>query len=295
MFARYMKVFFLCAFSVLVISGCHQHNNSTNDVTQNIELAGRIVNLRTNTTLNGLQLAEILAAQQHVILGEKHDNPWHHRAECWLIKRLSEIRPQGSVLMEMIASDQQSRVDQVKKWIKNGGDVRDSRIREVLRWNEKWPWEMYGDVVIQAVRSTYPLISANISGQEVDAIYTHPYLPEGQLSSRREVRDAIRNIIVDMHGEGLPEYSVEAMLAVQQQRDRVMAKQLIAAPVPAILIAGGYHAARNTGVPLHVHDLEPQISSTVLMLAEEGMQITSEHADYVWFFPTSTDVQSVKQ
>lgn len=43
---------------------------------------------------------------------------------------------------------------------------------------------MYGRVVIQAARSTYPLLSANISGPKADAIYTHPYLLEGQLSSR---------------------------------------------------------------------------------------------------------------
>lgn len=41
--------------------------------------------------------------------------------------------------MEIIASDQQSRFDQVKKWINNGSNVCDSRIREVPRCNEKWP------------------------------------------------------------------------------------------------------------------------------------------------------------
>lgn len=294
MFARFMRALVLCICSVILISACHHYDRGVKKKIKYIESTGRIQDLRTGRTMNSLQLAAILAAQKHVIVGEKHDNTFHHQAEYWLIKKLSDIRPQGSVLMEMIASDQQSRVDQVKSWIKNDGDVRDSRVRELLRWNEKWPWEMYGDVVIQAVRSPYPLLSANISDPEIEAIYIHPRLPEGQLSSRIEVRDTIRSTIVDMHGGELPEDRLEAMLAVQQQRDREMAKQLIAASVPAILIAGGWHAVRNTGVPLHIHDLEPRISPTVLMLAEEGMQITSEHADYVWYFPASTDVQSVK-
>ncbi len=41
------------------------------------------------------------------------------------------------------------------------------------------------------------------------------------------------------------------MLAIQQQRDRRMAERLLAAPTPALLIAGGYHAAKSV-VPLHV-------------------------------------------
>ncbi|MTH48621.1 iron-regulated protein [Escherichia alba] len=295
MFAPFIKVQVLCICSVILMSACHQHDNVAKKQILDIERTGRIQDLRTGRTLNSLQLADILAVQQYVIVGEKHDNFYHHQAEYWLMKKLSDNRPQGSVLMEMIDSDQQSRVDQVKSWIKNVGDVRNRRVRELLRWNEKWPWEMYEDVVIQAMRSPYPLLSANISDQQVNTIYTHPYLPEGQLSSRREVRDAIRNIIVDMHDGELPEDKLGSMLAVQQQRDRVMAKQLIAAPAPAFLIAGGYHAARNTGVPLHIHDLAPQILPTVLILAEEGMQITSEHADYVWYFPVSTEVQTGQQ
>lgn len=85
MFARYMKVFFLCAFSVLVISGCHQHNNSTNDVTQNIELAGRIVNLRTNTTLNGLH-AEAVGRAERVLQRRSGGDRQQHLRKCLAVR-----------------------------------------------------------------------------------------------------------------------------------------------------------------------------------------------------------------
>ena len=73
------------------------------------------------------------------------------------------------------------------------------------------------------------------------------------------------------------------MLAVQQARDRRMAERLLAAPAPALLMAGAYHAAADIGVPLHVRDLQPQVPLRVLILAEEGMKLDARQGDYAWF------------
>ena len=73
------------------------------------------------------------------------------------------------------------------------------------------------------------------------------------------------------------------MLAIQQQRDRRMAESLLAAPTPALLIVGGYHANRALGVPLHVEDIAPMTELTVVMLAEEGVKVDKSNADFVWY------------
>lgn len=73
------------------------------------------------------------------------------------------------------------------------------------------------------------------------------------------------------------------MLAVQQQRDRQMAEQLLAAPAPALLFAGAYHARLDIGVPLHVQDLGEHSAPVVVMLAEKGAVVSSASADYVWY------------
>lgn len=65
-----------------------------------------------------------------------------------------------------------------------------------------------------------------------------------------------------------------------------MAERLLAAPTPALLIAGGYHAAKSVGVPLHVRDLQPAAAPTVLMLAEPGVQVDANTADYLWITPS---------
>ena len=75
------------------------------------------------------------------------------------------------------------------------------------------------------------------------------------------------------------------MKVIQQLRDRAMAQSLLNAPEPALLFAGGYHATRAIGVPLHVQDLAPNEPLKVLIISEEGEEIDHLHADYVWYTP----------
>lgn len=112
-----------------------------------------------------------LATAQHLIIGEKHDNAEHHQIELWLIQNLLIQRPQGSVLLEMLTSEQQPRVNQVKCWLKDNPVVRDSRVQELLNWQKGWSWEMYGDIVMQLLRGPYPLLNANIGREQILALY----------------------------------------------------------------------------------------------------------------------------
>lgn len=99
------------------------------------------------------------------------------------------------------------------------------------------------------------------------------------------VQKALEETIRTSHGGKIEPQQLHAMLAIQQQRDRRMAERLLAAPTPALLIAGGYHAAKSVGVPLHVQDLQPAALPTVLMLAEPGVQVDKQVADYLWITP----------
>ena len=99
------------------------------------------------------------------------------------------------------------------------------------------------------------------------------------------MKDELLKQVSDSHCGLLPESQMPAMLAVQQQRDRRMAERLLAAPTPSLLFAGAYHARKDVGVPVHVLDLgEPQ-APAVLMLAEQGSEVTPAMADYVWYTP----------
>lgn len=277
---------FLILLTVLALGACSQAPVSSPKNT--LDKLGKITDLHTGETLTPDQLLTRLAAQPRVIVGEKHDNPYHHQIELWLVQNLPQQRPQGSVLMEMINPNQQAKVDQVKHWLQGSPAVRDSRVAELIDWQPGWKWSLYGDLTMAAIRAPYPLWSANLDRDEIMAFYQQPSFPQGQLSVRPAVQKALEETIRTSHGGKIEPQQLHAMLAIQQQRDRRMAERLLAAPTPALLIAGGYHAAKTVGVPLHVQDLQPTALPTVLMLAEPGVQIDKQVADYLWVTPAIT-------
>ncbi len=275
---------YLILLAALALGACSQTPVKT--PASDVASLGRITDLHSGATLTPEQLLTRLAQQPRVILGEKHDNPYHHQIEQWLVQQLPQRRPQGSVLMEMINPNQQAQVDKVKQWLQSDPTVRDGRVAELIAWQPGWKWELYGGVTMAAMRAPYPLWSANLDRSEITAFYQQPQFPAGKLSAQPAVRKALEETIRTSHGGKIEADQLHAMLAIQQQRDRRMAERLLAAPTPALLIAGGYHAAKSVGVPLHVRDLQPAAAPTVLMLAEPGVQVDANTADYLWITPS---------
>ncbi|NTX79914.1 iron-regulated protein [Serratia proteamaculans] len=274
---------FLILLAALALGACSQAPVSSPK--NSLDNLGEITDLRSGESLSPEQLLSRLAAQPRVIVGEKHDNPYHHQIELWLVENLPQRRPQGSVLMEMINPSQQAKVSQVKQWLQGNPAVRDSRVAELIDWQPGWKWSLYGDLTMAAMRAPYPLWAANLDRDEIMAFYQQPVFPQGQLSVRPAVQKALEETIRTSHGGKIEPQQLHAMLAIQQQRDRRMAERLLAAPTPTLLIAGGYHASKSVGVPLHVQDLQPTALPTVLMLAEPGVQVDKQVADYLWVTP----------
>jgi uncharacterized iron-regulated protein len=274
---------FLILLAALALGACSQAPVSSPK--NSLDNLGKITDLRRGESLSPEQLLTRLAAQPRVIVGEKHDNPYHHQIELWLVENLPQQRPQGSVLMEMINPSQQAKVSQVKQWLQSNPRVRDERVAELIDWQPGWKWPLYGDLTMAAMRAPYPLWSANLDRDEIMAFYQQPVFPQGQLSVRPAVQKALEETIRTSHGGKIEPQQLHAMLAIQQQRDRRMAERLLAAPTPTLLIAGGYHASKSVGVPLHVQDLQPTALPTVLMLVEPGVQVDKQVADYLWVTP----------
>jgi uncharacterized iron-regulated protein len=156
-----------------------------------------------------------------------------------------------------------------------------------LAWQEGWDWALYGPIVRFALTQPYPLLAANLDNLDVRAVYAKPPALSGSRSNAASVKDELLAEINDSHCGLLPTSQMPAMLAVQQQRDRRMAELLLAAPTPSLLFAGAYHARKDVGVPIHVLDLRQAQAPTVLLLAEQGAEVTAAMADYVWYTPAS--------
>ncbi|MFK3707489.1 ChaN family lipoprotein [Klebsiella sp. NPDC088457] len=268
--------------SVFALSGCQNAATPTSAATAaaGVECAC-ILDAHTGKTLTSAQLLTRLDSAPLVIVGEEHTNVRHHAIEQWLLQNLPLSRRQGSVLMEMIDSGQQDAVTQVKQAAASGSPVSATRAAAAMRWNSGWPWDLYRDVVMTALKGPYPLLAANISRQQVGELYKNPTFPPGERTSRPQVRQSLAAIIYLMHDGQINDQQVNAMVAIQQHRDRFMAEQLSRAPRPALLIAGGYHAAKDVGVPLHLADLQAP-EPVVVMLTTTAATLTAKQADYIW-------------
>lgn len=245
---------------------------------------GRIIDLHTGETLSTQRLVSALANADHVLVGERHDNPDHHRLQRWLLEALVQRRAQGSLLLEMLNPDQQASVARVQASIRQGAWPED--LPAALRWQPGWDWQQYAPVVEYSLAQPYPVLSANLDRSEIQVIYREPPRLSGPAAAASVQRALLAQIRLS-HCNKLPETQLPAMLAVQQQRDRRIAERLQAAPTPALLFAGAFHVRRDLGVPLHMADAVRH-GALVLMLAEVGEEIRAEQADFVWYTPGQT-------
>ncbi|KAA0986853.1 ChaN family lipoprotein [Pseudomonas sp. ANT_J28] len=261
--------------ALLLLSAC-QHVSTPPPV------VGEIRDLRSGQTLTAEELVKRLEKPSRLIVGEQHDNRDHHALQLWLLQSLGERRAQGSLLLEMLTPDQQLRVDDVRHASTPPADLPGA-----LAWRAGWDWNLYGPIVRFALSQPYPLLAANLDMLEVRAVYANPPILNGSRSNAASVKDELLKQVSDSHCGLLPKSQMPAMLAVQQQRDRRMAERLLAAPTPSLLFAGAYHARKDVGVPIHVLDLGVPQAPVVLMLAEQGSEVTPAMADYVWYTPAT--------
>lgn len=274
--------------SLITVSACSSIEQKTAPITPSLMItSANIIDTQTGQSITAETLLTQLASQSRVIIGEKHDNQYHHDIEYWLITELPKKRPQGAVLLEMLTPNQQSLVDNTKKRYSGSEYLRDERLMAALKWNSGWPWKWYGNIVKAGLSADYPLLAANIDRSEISSAYKNPPIIDGVHSTDPSVRQLIQKTIELSHGGELDKTQAEKMTVIQQLRDRAMAKSLLDAPAPTLLIAGSFHATKVMGVPLHVADLAPNENVTVVIMTEEGSDITSVHADYLWITPVA--------
>lgn len=281
-----MHRWFKCSIATMaLLAGCqvHQAELPALPTWQSSEgrseaTLGQIMELASGRTLTPSQLVEALADAPRVLVGEKHDNPDHHSLELWLLRALQSQRPQGSLLLEMLHSEQQPRVDAIKAQPKLPDDLP-----KALDWQEGWSWQSYGPIVQYALTHQLALLAADLSKAEVRQVYRDQPVLIGAQSNAPAVKAALLEDVRAGHCGLLPESQLPAMLAIQQQRDRRMAARLLATTQPALLIAGSYHARKDLGVPLHLADLEAKGATKVLLLVEAGETVEPGAADYVWY------------
>ncbi|MGC2855340.1 ChaN family lipoprotein [Novispirillum sp. DQ9] len=257
-------------------------------------LVGRLWDTAAGRFLSEDELADRLAGARFVLLGEKHDNPDHHRLQARLLEAMIARGRRPAVAFEMFDA---SQADALAAHLRDRpGDA--AGLGAAVEWEKTgWPeWSTYQPIAAAALAAGLPVTTANFSRDTVRGLAR-----EGLDSLPAELRAAlalpealppkvdgvIRTSVVDGHCGMMPEAMADPMVRVQAARDALMARALIdGAALPgadgAVLIAGNGHIRTDAAAPWHLERLGAA-ERGVLTVAM--MEVTEEETDPAAYGP----------
>jgi uncharacterized iron-regulated protein len=256
--------------AVLLLAGC-----------AHAPVPGNIWDMRAGQFVSGDEVFARTARAAHVILGETHDNPEHHRLQRAALERLPGPR---ALAMEQFDSEFQPAIDAARA---KGADAE--AVADAGHFDRKgWNWPLYRPLVEFALEHRWPIVAANLSRAEARAIVRDP--AGSRLPPAPTLAKALERDIAESHcGEPPPPKLLAGMVEAQRARDARMAALLRA---PSVLITGVGHARRDRGVPLYLPAKE--VLSIAFVEVQPGKRAAQDYFegffgpgsfDYVWFTP----------
>src|SRR5262245_31608038 len=263
-------------------------------------LVGRVWSVRRRAFVERSALVEDAARARFVLLGEKHDNPDHHRLQAEVLSALVAAGRRPAVALEMLETDQQAAVDRYRGAAAGFGAA--------VGWSESgWPpWTQYLPIAEVAFRHQLPIVAANLPQAEARALARgEPGGPDPARLAALGVdqplpADAERALCEELrasHCGMLPEAVLPRMIQAQRARDAQMAERLRAGAGRdgAVLIAGAEHARLDRGVPWYLRRAGDGDGAVVAVAFREVDHATADPEaydasafDYLWFTPRAS-------
>ncbi len=217
-----------------------------------------------------------------LLLGEQHDAPDHQHLQRELVRQLASRGELSALVLEMAPRGRATTG--------LGPHASEAQVQGALDWaqaNGGWPWEVYGQVVMAAVRAGVPVLGGNLPRSDMQAA-----MGDASLDALLE-QDALfeqRENIRKGHCDLLPEARIAPMARVQIARDRSMAQTAVQAlkrGQTVLLVAGNEHVRRDLGVPrfLPARQAFKVVQSRAQPNTLEDPVATSAHADLLWTSP----------
>ena len=269
-------------------------------------LVGKIWDVKAAAFVDANKLAARAATARFVLLGERHDNPDHHRLQARMLTELVKNGRHPAVVLEMLEVEQQPAID---SYVAQKG-ASAAGFGAALGW-EKTSWPPFSDyqpIFEVAFDSTLPIKAGNVAQADAKALVRQGVAALSseraqQLRLDRELPAPLEAPLLDelraSHCGQLPESLLEPMALAQRARDAQMALVLesAAAKEGAVLIAGGGHARLDRGVPYYLAIEEPGVSVVSIGFREVRHADVSPQLygadegpfDYIWFTPRQSD------
>jgi len=272
-------------------------------------LTGRVWDVGAAAFIEPHQLLARLATARFVLLGEKHDNPDHHRLQAWIVRELLAAGRRPAVAFEMLSDAQ---ADALRRHLA-AAPTDAAGLGPAVDWvRTGWPdWEHYRPIAETALRAGVPVLPANIAPATARAVARSDL---GALDPALITRygldrplpaasaDSLAAELRGAHCGHAPDAMIAGMAVAQRARDARMAESLVAggAHDGAILIAGAGHVRNDRGVPTFLAVREPasRVASVAFLEVQPSLATPHAHAarsderlpfDYVWFTPRVDD------
>ncbi|HXP95181.1 MAG TPA: ChaN family lipoprotein [Telmatospirillum sp.] len=304
-----MHRLFAALLLIIVLPACADTASSPwrAPLAQNHPLVGRIWLTGPGRFVDETDLATHLSEADFVLLGERHDNPDHHRLQTWALTQIVAAGRRPVVAFEMISPEQAPALQRHLQ--DHPGDV--AGLAEALDWQHgNWPdWLFYQPLFAVAIQANLPLRAANLPQGTLRTIVRGQPLPvETQRFYRLDqalapaLVTAMAEEIRQSHCRQLPERAIAPMVDVQRARDAAMAHAMADdTPNGGLLIAGAGHTRTDRGVPMQLAALAPRRTIFSLAFVEVADEQTDPAAygeafgapelpfDAIWFTPRASD------
>lgn len=256
-------------------------------------LVGRAYDVAAKRYVSVSELEARIADSQFLVIGESHENRDHHALEAELVDRFLEAHPGAAVAFEMLDENDRAALQT------NVADP--DALARAVRWEDSgWPeFSQYRPVFEVALARAATIVAAHPSAANVRASLSaiddaearalhldRPLAPPVRAELEREIRDA--------HCGHAPETMVSAMVRAQSYKDAFMARSLVEAATPAVLITGAGHARKDRAVPYFMHQLGKTRVLSIGLLESDDARLTPERYeigvfDLVIFTPRVSD------
>ncbi len=206
-------------------------------------------------------LAEAMALQPVVLLGEVHDNAAQHALRAEALRQYLASGPRPAIAFEQIDRDQQDLVDRIR--LDTATDVQTRADRIIEQAGAKgWNWPLYRPYIVLALENNLPIVGANLSRNQAMRVATEGMgavfdaAQRASLGLERIAPDIEKSQEYEIergHCGQLPADSLPAMAGAQVARDAVLARSISAYfSRGVVLLTGNGHARRDIGVIRHI-------------------------------------------
>ena len=250
----------------------------------------RMLDLNQEKELLMAQALARLKENRIILVGERHSNKRHHRAQLSVIQALNEAGIQVAIGLEMFRKDSQPALD---RWI--SGDIDEKRFEKIYYDNWRYPWPVYRMIFEYARDYQVPLIGLNVPRE-----ITRQVSREGFKSLSQEQKGKLAEVscIVDQeymnyirksfgghaHGRLNFIYFCEAQLVWDSAMAVYALDYLKRNPDAVVVILTGTGHAQKGAVPRQIRArsnlpyavILPEISGSI-----DAETITSKDADYI--------------